>query len=113
MKNDLERSMDADGPDLESWSALDRLSMAALALVDDGIEPTFEALNACVVDQCSRSVDYPAYADWAGAPRRSTGDRNRRRWFRSGRPRWPENSAKYVFPSSRGPGPRDRRMQKV
>ncbi len=43
MRNDLERSMDADGPDSESWSALDRLSMAALALVDDGIEPTFDA----------------------------------------------------------------------
>ncbi len=75
MKNDLERSMDADAPDLESWSALDRLSMAALALVDDGIEPTFEALNGWMVDQCLRSVDYPAYADWAGAPRRSTGAR--------------------------------------
>ncbi|MBU2843689.1 hypothetical protein [Acidithiobacillus thiooxidans] len=44
----LELWMDADTPDLESSSAMDRLSLAALALVDDGIEPTFgtEPLNA-------------------------------------------------------------------
>ncbi len=86
-EKDRELGMDADSPDLESGSAMDRLSLAALALVDDGIEPTFEALNAWMVDQGFRSVDYPVYADWAGAPRRSTGARNRRRGFRSGRPR--------------------------
>ncbi|MBN6742336.1 hypothetical protein JKG47_17800 [Acidithiobacillus sp. MC6.1] len=83
MEKDLELGMDGDGPDLESGSAMDSLSLAAL--VDDGIEPTFEALNTWMLDQCLRSVDYPVYADWAGASRRSTGARNRRRGVRGGR----------------------------
>ncbi|MBN6742385.1 hypothetical protein JKG47_18065 [Acidithiobacillus sp. MC6.1] len=77
--------MDADTPDLESSSAMDRLSLVALALVDDGIEPTFETLNAWMVDQGLRSVDYPVYADWAGASRCSTKARNRRRGVHSAR----------------------------
>ncbi|MBN6739007.1 hypothetical protein JKG47_00315 [Acidithiobacillus sp. MC6.1] len=77
--------MDADGADLYSGSAMDHLRLAALALVDDGKEPTFAALNAWMVDQGLRSVGYPVYADWAGAPRRSTGALNRRRGVRGGR----------------------------
>ncbi|MBU2841021.1 hypothetical protein HF670_16115 [Acidithiobacillus thiooxidans] len=79
--------MDADTPDLESSSAMDRLSLAALALVDDGIEPTFEVLNTWMLDHGLRSVDYPDYADWAGASRRSTESRNRRRGVHSARMR--------------------------
>ncbi len=63
--------MDTDGPDPYSSSAMDRQGLAALALVDDGIEPTFEALNAWMVDRGFRSVDYPIYDDWAWVQERS------------------------------------------
>lgn len=80
MEKDLELGMDADSPDLESVSAMDRLSLVALALADDGIEPTFEALNTWMLDQGLRSVDYHLYTDWAGASRAGDRDQEQAAW---------------------------------